>query len=187
MRPFRDDFDALKARLEALGGDEVATYSQLSDRSFSKDLLGRLTSSSPRSSAPRLGLNCVSGPDTTTMVSALLKAPSAHLVTYGGMSRQPVSLPTSAFIFRDLKAHGFNMTKWYETQSGAGGQGRDRREEMVEQLTELYRRGELKEVEAEIVDVGEAVDGATRQERVRDAIRKSMGGRGGKKYVLQWS
>jgi hypothetical protein len=33
--------------------------------------------------------------------------PGATLVTYGGMSMKPVTLPTSLFIFKDLHARGF--------------------------------------------------------------------------------
>lgn len=35
------------------------------------------------------------------------------IVTYGGMSMKPVSLPTSLFIFKDLHARGF----WLSGQS----------------------------------------------------------------------
>ena len=34
------------------------------------------------------------------------------MVTYGGMSRQPLTLNTGDFIFRDFKAVGFWLTKW---------------------------------------------------------------------------
>ena len=29
------------------------------------------------------------------------------MVTYGGMSMQPVSIPTGLMIFKDIRAHGF--------------------------------------------------------------------------------
>lgn len=119
------------------------------------------------------------------MVSALLKAPYAHLVSYGAMSLQPLSLPTGAFIFRNLTAHGYNMTRWYERQQEQGNV--KAREEMVSILSEMYEEGRLKEPEAEIVEVGRDVSAEERKERVRDAVRKSMAGKGGKKFVLKWS
>jgi hypothetical protein len=36
------------------------------------------------------------------------------MVTYGGMSREPISLPTSVFIFRNLSCKGFWMAHWKE-------------------------------------------------------------------------
>jgi mitochondrial enoyl-[acyl-carrier protein] reductase / trans-2-enoyl-CoA reductase len=34
------------------------------------------------------------------------------MVTYGGMSRQPVTLNTADFIFKNFKAVGFWLTSW---------------------------------------------------------------------------
>jgi trans-2-enoyl-CoA reductase len=34
------------------------------------------------------------------------------MVTYGGMSRQPVTLNTADFIFKNFKAVGFWLTHW---------------------------------------------------------------------------
>jgi NADPH:quinone reductase-like Zn-dependent oxidoreductase len=41
----------------------------------------------------------------------------AHLVSYGAMSKQPLSLPTSLFIFKNLTSHGFWQSQWYKTRS----------------------------------------------------------------------
>ncbi len=48
--------------------------------------------------------------------SVIKRWPSAHrqsgtLVTYGGMSMQPVSMPTSLLIFKDLRVRGFWMSR----------------------------------------------------------------------------
>ena len=42
---------------------------------------------------PKLGLNCVGGKPTSDLLRVLDK--SATLVTYGGMSKQPVTIPTA--------------------------------------------------------------------------------------------
>ena len=63
----------------------------------------------------RLMLNCVSGPVSTAMSRFL--GQDAHLVSYGAMSKQPLSLPTSAFIFKNLKCHGFWQSRWNKVHS----------------------------------------------------------------------
>lgn len=59
---------------------------------------------------PRLALNCVGGKATTDMLR--LVDSNAVVVTYGGMSRQPVTINTADFIFKNLKAVGFWLTAW---------------------------------------------------------------------------
>ena len=39
---------------------------------------------------------------------------NSHLISYGAMSKQPLSLPTSLFIFKNLTAHGFWQSRWYK-------------------------------------------------------------------------
>lgn len=48
---------------------------------------------------------------------ARLLGSDAHLVSYGAMSKQPLSLPTSLFIFKNLTSHGFWQTRWYSKKS----------------------------------------------------------------------
>jgi trans-2-enoyl-CoA reductase len=40
-------------------------------------------------------------------------APGGTLVTYGGMSMQPVTIPTSLLIFKDLAFRGFWLSGRY--------------------------------------------------------------------------
>ena len=54
---------------------------------------------------PKLGLNCVGGASSAAVAKSL--APGATLVTYGGMSMKPLSIPTSLLIFKDLTCKGF--------------------------------------------------------------------------------
>ena len=58
----------------------------------------------------RLGLNGVGGKSGLNV--ARLLQPGSHFVTYGGMSREPVTLPTSLFIFKDIRAQGFWLSRW---------------------------------------------------------------------------
>ncbi|KAI0923900.1 hypothetical protein AcV5_009313 [Taiwanofungus camphoratus] len=126
----RPDLEALKEQLRGLGATHVFTYDDLADKAFLKSAR-ELTGGKPI----RLMLNCVSGQPTTQMTRLL--GADAHVVSYGAMSKQPLSLPTSAFIFKNLTAHGFWQTRWYEAHS------REEREAMMRTLAGLKVRSFL--------------------------------------------
>uniref|UniRef100_A0A8C3PID0 Enoyl-[acyl-carrier-protein] reductase, mitochondrial n=1 Tax=Calidris pygmaea TaxID=425635 RepID=A0A8C3PID0_9CHAR len=98
----RPDLPKLVERLMAMGADHVITEEMLRKPEM-KDLF----KSVPK---PRLALNCVGGKSTTEMLRHL--QPKGTMVTYGGMAKQPVTVPVSAFIFRDVQLRGFWMTQW---------------------------------------------------------------------------
>jgi NADPH:quinone reductase-like Zn-dependent oxidoreductase len=120
--PHSESVDALKKQLEGLGATHVTTYDELSQKSF-RDKVKEWTGGKvrpvihlhshiqrSRSQPLRLALNCVSGPETMSM--ARLLGSDAHLVSYGAMSKQPLSLPTSLFIFKNLKSVGYWQSRW---------------------------------------------------------------------------
>ena len=110
----RDNIDSLKTHLTNLGANQVLTYDALNDPTAFKSLrteIQQLINGRPI----RLFLNCVSGPTTTSLSRLLGK--DAHLVSYGAMSKEPLSLPTSLFIFKNLTCHGFWQSRWYEDAS----------------------------------------------------------------------
>jgi NADPH:quinone reductase-like Zn-dependent oxidoreductase len=83
----RPNVDALKSQLASLGATHVLTYEDIASkeaRSKIKEFTG--------GNLPRLGLNCVGGKDNTSMAMYLNQ--DGKLVTYGGMSKKPVELPT---------------------------------------------------------------------------------------------
>jgi len=99
----RPDFDALAEELRLLGASEVL-------RSGS----GRARrAAEPRLPPARLALNAVGGESAGELASML--GPSGVLVTYGGMSKRPLLLSTSSFIFKGLTAHGFWLTEWVKS------------------------------------------------------------------------
>ena len=57
----------------------------------------------------------VGGKETTMM--ARLLGHGAHLVSYGGMAKQPLSLPVSLFIFKNLTCQGFWQSHWYKQKT----------------------------------------------------------------------
>lgn len=59
----------------------------------------------------KLALNCVGGEVTTDMARVL--APNATMVTYGGMSKQPLTIPYDLLTYKGLNLRGFWMSKWY--------------------------------------------------------------------------
>lgn len=59
------------------------------------------------------------------------------MVTYGGMSKKPVTVPTSTLIFKDIRLCGFWMTHWNATRPLAD------RLQMLADVTAAVRRGEL--------------------------------------------
>lgn len=68
---------------------------------------------------------------------ARLLGPGAHLVSYGAMSKEPLSLPTSLFIFKGLTCHGFWQSRWYEEK------GREEREGVIRELVGLIGEGKV--------------------------------------------
>jgi mitochondrial enoyl-[acyl-carrier protein] reductase / trans-2-enoyl-CoA reductase len=114
------------AELTALGGDAVV----VEEPTLSKRLAD-ITGGAPI----RLGLNAVSG-ESGTLISKCL-APGGHLVTYGGMSKQPLKLANGLLIFRDLHAHGFWMTRRYQQRPRAETLS------LFEQLGWLHQEGKL--------------------------------------------
>uniref|UniRef100_A0A8C4J3A2 Enoyl-[acyl-carrier-protein] reductase, mitochondrial n=1 Tax=Dromaius novaehollandiae TaxID=8790 RepID=A0A8C4J3A2_DRONO len=118
----RPDLPKLVERLMSLGADHVITEEMLRKPDM-KDLFKSI----PK---PRLALNCVGGKSTTEMLRHL--QPKGTVVTYGGMAKQPVMVPVSAFIFKDVKLRGFWMTQWKKDQMHS-----------KLSLCELVRKGQL--------------------------------------------
>lgn len=59
---------------------------------------------------PRLALNAVGGRSATTLLNLL--GSNGTLVTYGGMSKEPVTVPTSHLIFRNVHIVGYWHSQW---------------------------------------------------------------------------
>ena len=158
---------SLRSQLEALGADQVYTYSQLAEKSFKSEVAEK-TGQAPL----KLALNCVGGKDTSNMAKLLGK--DAQLVTYGAMSMQPLSLPSSLFIFKNLTSSGFWMTTWYNSCTI------EQRREMTQQLVDYLESGALKAPDCEIVELsGSEEDFAN---RAVQAIKETKG----KKIVFRF-
>lgn len=74
----------------------------------------------------------VAGGKETTMMAKLL-GNGAHMVSYGGMAKQPLSLPVSLFIFKNLICRGYWQSHWYKQKTPA------EREELMQILVNLMK------------------------------------------------
>ncbi|KAJ8687280.1 hypothetical protein QAD02_023074 [Eretmocerus hayati] len=97
----RPDVDCLKDQLVNLGADEVLTEEELRTTDIFK---------SKKLPRPQLALNCVCGKNAVEVQRHL--GNNGIMVTYGAMSREPLSVPASSLIFKNLAFKGFWMTAW---------------------------------------------------------------------------
>ncbi|KAL3653107.1 hypothetical protein CASFOL_002788 [Castilleja foliolosa] len=124
----RPGADEVKQKLKKLGADEVFTEKQLEVKNL-KSLLTDIPE-------PTVGFNCVGG-NAASLVLKFLKH-GGTMVTYGGMSKKPITVSTSSFIFKDLSLRGFWLQKWLSSDKSK--ECRD----MIDYLLSLTRSGELK-------------------------------------------
>ncbi|XP_004251281.1 enoyl-[acyl-carrier-protein] reductase, mitochondrial [Solanum lycopersicum] len=152
--------DEAKAHLKQLGADEVYTESQLEVKNV-RGLLGNIPE-------PVLGFNCVGG-NAASLILKFLKQ-GGTMVTYGGMSKKPITVSTSAFIFKELTLTGFWLQRWMSSDKA------EERQSMIDYLLGLCRDGKLKyELEVSPFD------------DFHTALEKAMGKRGRQpKQVLKF-
>ncbi|ORX91168.1 NAD(P)-binding protein [Basidiobolus meristosporus CBS 931.73] len=152
----QENFEEAAQKLKDLGATHV-----IADTNIRKQETRDLIKSIGR--PIRLGLNCVGG-KTTTDMSRLL-GNNATLVTYGGMSREPLTFPTSIFIFKNLTATGFWMTSWSKEHS------KEERAQMWDEILDMMRDGKLKEVPNEAISWGAGTE-CLPQDQEQDMLKK---------------
>ncbi|MDR1496887.1 MAG: zinc-dependent alcohol dehydrogenase family protein [Puniceicoccales bacterium] len=94
------------ARLKELGADLVVADD--------KDALGALNAALS-GKKPLLALNSIGGPSAITLIRSL--ADNGVLVTFGGMTADPIRFPTREFIFKNITCRGFWMDRWARTSA----------------------------------------------------------------------
>ena len=133
----RPDFNVLAQELTALdpsGGAMVIKAEEL------KDLQGKYEAV--------LGLNCVGGGAVADM-SKVMK-PDGVIVTYGAMSRRPLTIPATPLIFQNLTLKGFWLTAWYKKTAPDSPE----RSGMLENILTWYAEGRLLPVKSFFIDGG---------------------------------
>lgn len=122
----RPNIDELKDKLKSLGATEVLTEEEIRTTTLFK------SKSLP---SPKLGFNCIGGKSATNIVRHL--ASKGVLVTYGAMSREALTIPNSALIFKDIAFRGFWVSKWSKENS------HEERKKMYNELFELMGSGQF--------------------------------------------
>lgn len=123
----RPNINELKNTLKSLGATEVLTEEEIRTTTLFKS--GALP-------LPKLGLNCVGGKSALNVIRHL--GTKGVLVTYGAMSREALTIPNSALIFKDIAFRGFWMSKWSKEHSA------EERQQMYEDLFQFMASGEFK-------------------------------------------
>ncbi len=99
----RENMHELRTFLEQLGAQIILTEEELRNPSLTNNIFATIRK-------PKLALNCIGGKVASDMVRLVDK--NAVMVTYGGMSKLPLSFNTADFIFKDFHAAGFWLTAW---------------------------------------------------------------------------
>ncbi|XP_010729915.3 enoyl-[acyl-carrier-protein] reductase, mitochondrial [Larimichthys crocea] len=147
----RPEFTQLCDRLKAIGATHV-----IKEEALRRPEIKDLFKTCPR---PKLALNGVGGKSATELLRHLQFGGS--MVTYGGMSKQPVTVPVSALIFKDVKVRGFWVTQWKKDHSNDGRAFRA----MLDELCDLIKQGKLTApvcTEVGLQDYSKALDTAVK-------------------------
>jgi trans-2-enoyl-CoA reductase len=126
-RSDRPQINRVNRLLTNLGGDVNVTDSYLNTYGF-QEIMADLPPC-------KLALNCVGGEVATNMCRVL--APGGTMVTYGGMSKQPVTVPFDLLTYKQLNLKGFWMSKWIETNTI------EARAEMLKDITDYIKAKQL--------------------------------------------
>ncbi|XP_069130740.1 enoyl-[acyl-carrier-protein] reductase, mitochondrial-like [Argopecten irradians] len=156
----RPDCDQLVSYLKHLGATYVMTEEYASSREM-RDFIASL----PK--PPVLAFNCVGGKSATELTRFL--GQNGIMVTYGGMSKKPVVVPTGAFIFKEIRLAGYWNTQW-NTQNSHSVE----KVTMYKDLCKLMRTGKLLTPESDLIPF----------EKFEDAVAQAMEGFRKEKKVL---
>lgn len=129
-----EEGEKMRRELEELGADIVVNDEEITDRSFS-DKVKEWTNNG-REKIP-LALNCVGGDAAMAMTKVL--SPSAHMVTYGAMSKNPLRVGASMLIFKDLVFDGFWVSRWSD-------QHPEEKKRTVDEILGMMREGRFRDV-----------------------------------------
>ncbi|XP_017106638.2 enoyl-[acyl-carrier-protein] reductase, mitochondrial [Drosophila bipectinata] len=159
----RPEIAELKEMLKCLGATEVLTEAEIRKSDIFKT--GKVKK-------PRLAFNCVGGKSATEVSRHLDQ--KGVMVTYGGMSREPVTVATGPLIFKDVSFRGFWMTRWAKENYNAPA-----RFEMFKEIFELMENGKFVAPAHEMVPL----------EKFQDAAAAALSFKGftGKKFILDMS
>lgn len=159
----RPEINELVTYLKKLGATEVLTDEELGTTTIFK------SSKLPR---PILALDCVGGKNALEVIRTL--GENGKMVTYGGMSREAVTCPPSALIFKNIQLNGFWMTRWTKQNYGSSEANK-----MFDELFKMVAEGALVPPTYEMIKFSEY------EEALKNAL--NIKGFTGKKYILDFT
>jgi len=165
----RPNFDDVASELHKLGATLVIKEEDLRENS-TRELVKNL------GSPVRLALNCVGGKSASGITRLL--GHNATIVTYGGMSKQPLTFGTGPFIFKNLSARGFWVSRWIKEAS------KKDKQYMFDDICELVRGGHLAEPWHEETKWEASDDNKTLNRKFMNALSKAGASFGNKKQIL---
>lgn len=140
----RPEIEELRKELtEVCGATQVITEEQNNSREFGPEVKKWLKETGGEI---KLALNCVGGKSSAGVARKL--APNGLMLTYGGMSYQPVTLPTSLHIFKNITSAGFWVTELLKSDPQL-------KRETVDRIVEWYTSGELLDAPLKENEVGD--------------------------------
>ncbi|KAK3831964.1 MAG: enoyl-acyl-carrier-proteinreductase 1 mitochondrial precursor [Linnemannia gamsii] len=171
----RPGHEKVAERLTKLGATHILTDDQLGKLETKE-----LVKSWAKGREVKLAFNCVGGKPTTEMARLLSK--NGHLITYGAMSRQPLILPASLQIFKNVHASGFWLTAWNDSHSS------EERQEMIDGVVKVMKEGKFEEVECTrnlwSVTEAAAADVKGLEEKLLEGVGRATGGGMGKQVFV---
>ncbi|ORY56504.1 NAD(P)-binding protein [Neocallimastix californiae] len=165
----RPNFDELAGELHKLGATLVIKEEDLRSNS-TRELVKNL------GNPVRLALNCVGGKSASGITRLL--GNNATIVTYGGMSKQPLTFGTGPFIFKNLRACGYWNSRWNKEAS------KKDKQYMYDDICELIRGGYLSEPWHEETKWEANDDDKTLDRKFKKALSKAGASFGNKKQIL---
>ena len=153
----RPDFDALAQELTALdpsGGAEVIKPDELCKSQGNEAVLG---------------LNCVGGGAVADMAKVMKS--DGVIVTYGAMSRRPLTIPAAPLIFQNLNFKGFWVSAWYKKTPIDSPD----RTEMLENILNWYGEDRLRPVKSFFIDVSDTENKA--EAEIKEFMKYSCEGK----------
>ncbi|KAI1618691.1 mitochondrial trans-2-enoyl-CoA reductase [Exophiala viscosa] len=133
-RENKEEEQKLKQDLLDIGATKVITEEELMSREI-RDQIKEWTHGGREQI--KVGLNCVGGKPATALAKFL--SPGATMVTYGAMSKQPLALPASLLIFKDISFTGFWVSKWSDRHP-------DQKKQTVDDVLRLTREKKFKDI-----------------------------------------
>ena len=123
----------IKNMTEECGATKVITEEQNASKEFGSEIKSWVKETGGEI---KLALNCVGGKNSTGIARKLNN--NGLMLTYGGMSMQPVILPTSLHIFKNITSSGFWVTQLLKNDV-------ELKRKTLGQIIEWYENRQLKD------------------------------------------